>query len=86
MNKIFIALIGIISATTSLSAFAGPNWQVIDQERMDGAKMFHAREGTSQAEGCACPPTQGLNEKKQHKLVNLHATKKPILNAVSKTS
>lgn len=86
MNKYYIALIGIISATTSLPAFAGPNWQVIDQERTDGAKMFHARVDASQADGCACPPTQGLNEKKQHKLVNLHATKKSILNAVSKAS
>ena len=33
MNKLFTSLIGISIATVSASAFAGPDWQIIEKGR-----------------------------------------------------
>lgn len=40
LKKLHMTCIGICSLASSLPALAGPNWEVIDQERLDHAKVL----------------------------------------------
>ena len=69
MKKLYLAMLCIISAASSLPALAGPNWRVIDQERQDQARLYKDQ--------CSCPQKrQALNGKFKPGLTGMHASKK----------
>ena len=49
MNKLFATLIGISVATVSASAFAGPDWQIIEKGRQ--ARHAEAQARSTQTAG-----------------------------------
>ena len=57
MKKLFMTLISGLSLGVALPAWAGPDWQIIEQARKDKRAQLAARDAApAPAETIGCPP------------------------------
>lgn len=81
MNMLTIALLAFM-AVASFPAWAGPNWEVIHQERRDEASAFKALDAAPIDHGPRPLTTQWLNQTEEKKQLSArHEKKKSILSA-----
>ncbi|HQT26807.1 MAG TPA: hypothetical protein PLK99_09475, partial [Burkholderiales bacterium] len=71
-----------LMATISLSAWAGPNWEIIHQERRDEASAFRAIDAAPIDHGPRPLATQWLDQKlEKQRLAARHEKSKSMLSA-----
>ncbi len=86
MNLISLSLFALMTIA-SFSAWAGPNWEVIHQERKDSASAFRAPYAAPTDHGPRPETTQWLNQQLENKQLAAHRSKKkPVFSSTSHAS
>lgn len=73
MKKLLTTLVGAVALSTMLPAFAGPDWQVIEQARKNKSAQVAQKEQPASADKCAARVALALDH-------GPRATTTPYLN------
>ncbi len=84
--NIYSIILFALASLISISAWAGPNWEIIHQERRDAASAFKAPDAAPIDHGPRPLATQWLDQKLEKGLAARHEKNKPMISATKTSS